>query len=117
MTQTFTLVRSASLAMIATACVMLAPAARAADEQVPQGELNIAGTDFTSARAVDHLIARLHRVATDICVTEARAPFTTDDQRTCIKTAINSGMVQIEARRQQAMRDTATRLAAATPVQ
>ena len=118
MTKTFTLARTASLALIATGFFALAPLAHAADEdQLPQGELNIAGTDFASPKAVDHLIARLHRVAMDICTPNSdQNTVLSNDQRTCIQTAVKSGMAQIEVKRQQAMRETAARVATATPV-
>jgi len=116
MTRIATIARTASFALIGAAFIALTPAAHA-DEQLPQAEMTIAGTDFTSPAAVNRLIARLHRVANAICETEVRAPFTTDDQRTCIATAMKSGMAQIEAHRQLALREAATRLAAATPAQ
>lgn len=119
MTKTFTFVRTASLALIATGLLSLAPAAQAADgDQAPQAELNIAGTDFSSAKAVDHLIARLHRVALDICLADGQQTTAmSEDQRTCVATAVKTGLAQIESKRQQAMRDTSGRLAAANPTQ
>ena len=115
MTKTFTLVRAATLALVATGFVSLAPLAHAADDApVPQAEINIAGTDFTSAKAVDHLIIRLHHVALDICVPDSDQKSTLgDDQRTCVQTVLKSGLAQIETRRQQAMRDSTARLATA----
>lgn len=115
MTKTFTLARTASLALIASGLLSLAPAAHAADgEQAPQAEINIAGTDFSSPKAVDHLVARLHRVAIDICEPETLQTLTmSDDQRACIQAAVKSGLAQIESKRQQATRETTARLATA----
>jgi len=117
MTKIFNLARTASLALIATGFLSIAPAAHAADgDQAPQAELNIAGTDFTSATAVDHLINRLHRVAIDICVPESQQTLAmSNDQRACVAAAVKTGLAQIDSKRQQAMRDSAARLATATP--
>jgi len=117
MTKTFTLIRTASLAVIATGFVALAPLAHAAEgDQVPQAEMNIAGTDFTSAKAVDHLVSRLHRVAIDLCVPDGQQiGAMTGDQRACVAAAVKTGMAQIDSKRQQALRDSAERLAVANP--
>jgi UrcA family protein len=112
---TFTLARTAAVAMIASAVVAIAPAAHAAsDDKLPQAEINIAGTDFTSPKAVAHLITRLHRVARDICVPDGQTvtPMSSDEA-TCIDTAIKSGLVQIDTKRQQAMREAKVNVAAA----
>jgi UrcA family protein len=119
MTQTFSIVRIAALALIASGFVTMVPAAHAAQaDQVPQGELNVAGTDFTSAKAVDHLIARLHRVARDICLPDNDAKtLLSDDERKCVNTALASGLAQIETKRQLALREAGVHVAAATPSQ
>ena len=117
MTKTFNFVRTASLTVIATGFVALAPLAHAAEgDQIPQAEINIAGTDFTSAKAVDHLVSRLHRVAIDLCVPDRQLIVAmTGDQRACVAAAVKTGLAQIDSKRQQARRDSAERLAAASP--
>jgi UrcA family protein len=117
MTKTFTFARTATLALVASAVITLAPAAHAADgDQAPQAEMNVAGTDFTSAKAVDHLITRLHRVALDICVQQGDPhALMSDDERACVNAAIKSGLAQIDSKRQEAMRETAVHVATAQP--
>lgn len=114
MTKTFTIVRTATLGLIAAGFVAGAVPAMAATDPVPQAELNVAGTDFTSAKAVDRLITRLHRIATEICApdSDARTPMN-DDQRTCYDTAVKTAMAQINSKREQAMRETGVHVAAA----
>jgi UrcA family protein len=112
---TFTLARTATVAMIASAFVTLAPVAHAqAVDTLPQAEINIANTDFSSPKAVSHLITRLHRVAIDICMPDSQrvTPMNSDEAK-CVDTAIKSGMAQIETKRQQAMRDAKVNVAAA----
>ncbi|KUR73376.1 UrcA family protein [Novosphingobium sp. FSW06-99] len=119
MTKTFSIVRTAAATLIASSLFVLAPVAQAAEaDQAPQAELNIAATDFTSQKAVDHLIARLHRVALDICAPNLDPKVgLNDDERACLNKALKSGLAQIDSKREEAMRETSVHVATALPVE
>lgn len=104
----------ALLALASGLLAFAAPAFAQNDDVVPQSKLNVASTDFTSAKAVDHLKARVRRVAFQICVPDGQslAPIPAD-QRKCINTAMHNGMAQIDSKQQQAMRATTVNMASA----
>lgn len=114
MTKTFQIVRTTTLALIACGCIAGATPAFAAEDQAPQAQLNTAGVDFTSAKAVNRLINRLHRIATDMCAPNHDAKtLMSDDERKCFDVAVQSGMTQIDSKRQEAMRGTPVHVAVA----
>lgn len=119
MTKTFSIVRTATATLIASSLFVMAPVAQAAEaDQVPQAELNIATTDFTSQKAVDHLISRLHRVALEICAPDLDPKVgLSDDERTCVNKALKSGLAQIDSKREEARRETSVHVATAQPVE
>jgi|GEM_PF-1202381 len=117
MTKTSTILRTSVLAMIATGFFAIAtPGYAADDDQVPHGEINVAGIDFASAKAVNHLITRLHRVALDICAPDAsNRSAMTYDERKCVDAAVKTGMLQIDNKRQEALRASSVHVATAQP--
>ena len=117
MTHFTTIARTGTLIAIASSLLALTAPAFAApidEDALPQATLNVAGTDFTSAKAVDHLKARVRRTALEICVPDGdtRMPMATD-QRQCYNTAIRNGLAQIESKQQLAMRKTTVNVASA----
>ncbi len=115
MTNTTKFARTSVLIALASSLLAItAPAFAASDDAVPQGTLNVAGTDFTSAKAVDHLKARVRRIAFEICVPNGNSSFAmAPDERKCYDTALNSGLTQIASKQQQALRATTVNMASA----
>jgi UrcA family protein len=102
------------LAVASGLLAMTAPAFAQSDDAVPQGKLNVAGTDFTSAKAVDHLKARVRRLAFEICVPNGNSAITmAADERKCYETAVNNGLAEIASKQQQALRATTVDVASA----
>lgn len=108
--------RTGALIALASGLLAITAPAFAAqnDDVLPQGTLNVAGTDFTSAKAVAHLKTRVRHIAFAICVPSgnnmvAMAP----DERKCYDTALNSGLAQIASKQQQALRGTTVDMASA----
>ncbi len=115
MTPSITIARPALFTVAAGLFALTAPAVAApVDDALPQGTLNIAGTDFTSAKAVDHLKARVRRMAYQICVPDgsSRLPIPTDQSK-CVDTAISNGLAQIAGKQEQALRAITVTVAAA----
>ncbi len=106
---------SVLIALASSLLAITAPAFAAQnDDALPQGTLNVAGTDFTSAKAVDHLKARVRHVAFAICVPNGNSAFAmAPDERKCYDTALNSGLTQIASKQQQALRATTVNMASA----
>ncbi len=95
---------------------MTPPAFAADDDNIPQARLNVAGTDFTSAKAIAELKSRIRRTALDICTTRSDGKtLMSPDQRKCYDTAMHTGLAQIEGRQLAALRQTTTNIAAAQP--
>jgi UrcA family protein len=108
--------RTGALIALASGLLAITAPAFAAqnDDVLPQGTLNVAGTDFTSAKAVDHLKARVRRIAFEICVPNGNSSFAmAPDERKCYDTALNSGLTQIASKQQQALRATTVNMASA----
>jgi UrcA family protein len=105
---------SALIALASSLLAITAPAFAANDDALPQGTLNVAGTDFTSAKAVDHLKARVRRMAYEICVPNGTgAAIMAPDERKCVETALNSGLTQIASKQEQALRGATVNMASA----
>jgi UrcA family protein len=106
---------SVLIALASSLLAITAPAFAAQnDDAVPQGTLNVAGTDFTSAKAVDHLKARVRRMAYEICVPNSNgAAIMAPDERKCVETAVNNGFAEIASKQQQALRATTVNMASA----
>ena len=116
MTKTFSIVRAATLAMIASGFVALAPVAHAADDPLPSASIDITRIDFTSPKAVDHVTRLVRNRALEICLGDARYEAGMNRQeRDCFDTALKSGLAQIESKRQQALRETSVHMADANP--
>jgi UrcA family protein len=115
MTNTTKFARTSVLIALASSLLAIAaPAFAASDDAVPQGTLNVAGTDFTSAKAVDHLKVRVRRIAYEICVPNGNgAAIMAPDERKCVETAVNNGLAQIASKQQQALRGTTVNMASA----
>jgi UrcA family protein len=117
MTTTFRIVRATTVA--AFGLLVFAPAAQASDNSMERTversvEIDVSKVDFTSPRAVDRLITRVHRVAIDICMGDTRYELVTDaEQRACFDKAVKGGLAQIAGKRQQAMRASAVHVATA----
>lgn len=118
MTMISKLIRTSALTLVASGFALLAVPAHATEaDQAPQGELKVTGIDFSSAKEVDRVIARLHRVALDICVPGGSfQDMMKSNARDCYDKAIKTGMVQIRSRQQEAMRASGVHVAAAQPV-
>lgn len=105
--------------MLAVVSVSMGPRAFAAagDDLPPQARLNIAGTDFTSLKAVAHLKSRVNRTAIEVCASDwDRKRMMTSEESRCYDKALNNGMAQIEFRRQDALRKTTVNMAVAQPI-
>jgi UrcA family protein len=116
MTNTTKFARTSALIALASSLLAITAPAFAAsnDDPLPQGTVNIAGTDFTSVKAVDHLKARVRRVAFEICVPNASgAVIMAPDERKCYETALTNGLTQIASKQQEALRATTVNMASA----
>ncbi len=102
------------LTIAASFLAMTPPAFAADDDAVPQSVLNVAHTDFTSAKSVAQLKQHVRHVAYGICTADSdgRALMSTD-QRKCYETAMRSGLAQIETKRVAALRQSSPALASA----
>lgn len=108
--RTTTLLAVASGLLAVTAPAFAAPT----EDALPQGKLNVAGTDFTSVKAVNHLKARVRRIAFEICVPDGnRSVVLATDQQKCYDTAIQNGLAQIASKQEQAQRATTVNMASA----
>ena len=109
---TKTTIRSIALGMIASGIAIAATPACAQDA-VPQGELHIERTDFTSKASVDDLVKRLHRVAMNICAPDRFADTSVAaSEHECYDNAVRNGMAQINAKREMALRNAPVHVAA-----
>ncbi len=117
MTTISTIVRTGALAVIASGFVAVSTPALAADpDALPQGEIKVSTTDFTSQASVDRLVKRLHRLAYTICAPDHFGNgVTNDSERDCYKAAVRTGMAQIEAKREMALRASGVHVATADP--
>ena len=110
-----------ALAAFASAALTLTPPAFAStqpaltDDGVPQATLNVAGVDFTSAKAVAHVKNQVRRTARAICAPDSDGTPLTTDQRKCIDTALHTGFAQVDSKNMAALRRTSTDVAAAQP--
>ncbi len=66
--------------------------------------------------SVDRLVKRLHRLAYTICAPDHFGNgVTNDSERDCYKAAVRTGMAQIEAKREMALRASGVHVATADP--
>ncbi len=94
---------------------LTSPAFAAADDDVPQATLNVAGTDFTSDKAIAHLTNRIRHTARQICSPDWDGKSLSPDERKCYDTAMKTGLAQIESKRMAALRRTSPAMASAQP--
>lgn len=112
MTTTTSFARTSVIAFASGLIALATPAfAAAADDALPQTAVNVAHTDFTSAKAIGHLKAQVRRAAFKICVPDGNVMTMPADQRKCYETAVNGGLAQIASRQEQALRSTTVNVA------
>jgi UrcA family protein len=119
MTTTFRTIRAGLLTATATGLLAVSPAAQAAGGDLERSvEIDVSKVDFTSAKAVDHLVHRVHRVAMDICMGDTHYEMSSDfEQRTCFDKAVSNSLAQIASRRERAIGATAVQVANAASAQ